>query len=472
MRSMRRGISTKIFLLLAALSIVTIGAMGVAARISFNSGFLGYLNGQGFARLKTVSPAFATAYVQHRSWDFVRNNPHAWLALLGGTLRWSDRITDSTRFTPLPESEFTGLDLRLTLLDADKHVIMGHLGFTSDTPMEPIVVEGSTVGWLALVPFEQATAQADVRFQRQYLTSIWIVGLCIVVLAAFVAWWLTRLIVTPLKRIADATHRISGGDYTVRIPVSSQDELGRLSQDFNQLAQALAQNEKLRRSFMADVSHELRTPLAVLKGELEAIEDGVRTMTPATLASLHSEVETLKKLVSDLYDLSLADVGALSYRMAEIDIGAPLKLTLAAFSMRFSERDLRADATIGSSLIISGDEGRLQQLFSNLFENCARYIEKGGTLHISCHLIDSDVVIELEDSGPGVPPDILPHLFERFFRVEASRTRAHGGAGLGLAICCNIVEAHRGAITATPGRLGGLLIRVRLPGVGSLERAA
>jgi two-component system sensor histidine kinase BaeS len=473
MRAMRCGVSTKIFLLLAALSIVTIGAMGVASRISFNNGFLGYLNEQGYARLETLTPAFAKAYAQHGSWDFVRGNPNAWVNLLGSALQWPELNVDNARLVPsLPsELEFTGLNLRLTLLDADKSVIMGHLGVTPDAPMRPIMVDGKTVGWLALVPFQQATAQADVRFQRQYLTTILIVGICIVVLAAFAAWWLARLLVTPLRRIANATHRLSGGDYNVRIPVTSRDEIGRLSQDFNQLAQALAHNEQLRRSFMADVSHELRTPLAVLKGELEAIEDGVRKTTPAALASLQSEVETLNKLVNDLYDLSLSDVGALSYRMTEVGIGDLLQVTLAAFGQRFSERGLRVDARISSSIIVRGDEGGLQQLFNNLLENSGRYIEQGGTLRISCDAIDSDVVIELEDSGPGVPPDILPHLFERFFRVEASRNRAHGGAGLGLAICRNIVEAHSGTITATQAQLGGLLIRVRLP-IESLERAA
>jgi len=474
MHAMKSGISTKLFLLLAALSIVTIGAMGVAARISFTSGFLGYLNDQGFARLEALTPTFAAAYAQHGNWDFVRDNSRAWLDLLGKALHWSERATENVRVVPSPPSEldFTGLDLRLTLLDADKRVMMGHLGLTSGAPMKPIVVDSKTVGWLALVPFQQVTAQADVRFQRQYLTTIWIVGICIVVLAGFAAWWLTRVLVTPLQRIANATHRLSAGDYNVRVPVSSRDEIGRLSQDFNQLAQALARNEQLRRSSMADISHELRTPLAVLKGELEALEDGVRKTTPATLASLQSEVEILAKLVNDLYDLSLSDIGALSYRMTEIDIGYLLETTLAAFGKRFSERGLRVDSRISSSILIRGDAGRLQQLFNNLLENSGRYIKPGGTLRICCEAIDSDVAIELEDSGPGVPPDTLPHLFERFFRVEPSRNRAHGGAGLGLAICRNIVDAHGGTITAAQAKLGGLLIRVRLPRLKSLDRAA
>jgi two-component system sensor histidine kinase BaeS len=446
--------------------------MGVAARVSFNSGFLGYLNDQGFARLETVTPAFAAAFAKHGSWEFVRNNPRAWLDLLGSTLRWSDRIPDNIGFVPLPESDFTGLDLRLALLDANKQLMMGNLSLGADAPTKPIIVNGVTVGWLALVPFQQATAQADVRFQRQYLTTIWIIGLCIVILAALAAWWLTHLLATPLERIARATHRLSGGDYSVRIPVVSEDEIGHLARDFNQLAQALAQNEQLRRSFMADVSHELRTPLAVLKGELEAIEDGVRQSTPATLASLQSEVETLNKLVNDLYELSLCDVGALSYRMMEVDISALLQTTLEAFRKRFAEVGLRVATNISASIVGRGDEVRLQQLFNNLLENSGRYIEEGGALRISCGTVDGAALIELEDSGPGVPPDVLPHLFDRFFRVEASRTRAHGGAGLGLAICRNIVEAHGGAITATQSQLGGLLIRVRLPHLESPPGAA
>ena len=469
---MKRSISTKIFLLLASLTIVTIGAMGIAARVSFNNGFLGYLNDQGFARLETVTPVFAAAYAKHGSWEFVRNNPRAWLDLLGSTLRWSDRIPDNIQFAPLPESDFTGLDLRLALLDANKHVMMGNLGLGAGAPKKPILVNGNVVGWLALVPFEQATAQADVRFQRRYLTTIWIVGLSIVILAAFAAWWLTQLLVTPLERIANATHRLSGGDYNVRIPVASRDEIGHLSQDFNQLAHALAQTEQLRRSFMADVSHELRTPLAVLKGELEAIEDGIRRITPATLASLQSEVETLNKLVNDLYDLSVSDVGALSYRMTEVDIGGLLHVALPAFSKRFAEAGLQVTTRIDASIVIRGDEARLLQLFNNLLENSGRYIEQNGGLRIGCAGVEGAVLIELEDSGPGVPPEALPHLFERFFRVEPSRTRAHGGAGLGLAICRNIVEAHGGTITASQGSLGGLLIRVRLPRVESLPGAA
>jgi two-component system sensor histidine kinase BaeS len=461
---MRWSISTKLFLVLVAISIATVAAMGVSARISFTRGFIGYLNEQSAAYADSVVPRLAEAYKTEGSWRFLHHNPRAWYRLLDNRSR---RERDSP--PQFSEVDFSAVHLRLTLLDAAKEVVIGNRNIPSDTPMRPVNVDGRTVGWLALIPYQQATAAADVRFQQRQLTQNWLIGWATVVVAALAAWWLSRLLVTPLKRITAATHNLASGDYSVRIPVTSKDEIGGLSEDFNRLAQALAHNEQLRRSFMADVSHGLRTPLSVLKGELEAIEDGVRSMTPATLASLQSEVTTLNKLVSDLYDLSLSDIGALSYRMTEVEIDEVLHTTLAAFQQRLADRGLQVRTDIASSVPVNGDEGRLQQLFNNLLENCARYTQTGGTVRVGCRTVNGEVLVEIEDSGPGVPADILPRIFERFVRAEASRNRSHGGAGLGLAICQNIVEAHGGKIEASAAPLGGLLISIRLPRLRDLQ---
>ncbi len=465
MAAMRWSISTKLFLVLIAISIATVTAMGLSARVSFTRGFIGYLNEQSAAYADLVVPRLADAYKTEGNWEFLRHNPRNWYRLLDNRAR---RGRDDGP-PQLSEVDFTAVQLRLTLLDADKEVVIGNRSFTRDAPMRAVTVDGLTVGWLALVPYQQATAAADVRFQQRQLKQNWLIGLGTVIVAALAAWWLSRLLVTPLTRIASATHNLASGDYKVRIPVTSKDEIGGLSEDFNRLAQALAHNEQLRRSFMADVSHELRTPLSVLKGELEAVEDGVRTMTPATLTSLQSEVATLNKLVNDLYDLSLSDIGALSYRMAEVEIGEVLQSTLAAFQQRFAERELKLETRIDIPTMVNGDERRLQQLFNNLLENCARYTQDSGTVHVGCCSVNGEVLIEIADSGPGVPPDILPRIFERFVRAEASRNRSHGGAGLGLAICQNIVEAHGGTITASAGPLGGLLIGIRLPRPRTLQ---
>lgn len=459
---MKWSISTKLFLVLIAISIATVTAMGLSARISFTRGFIGYLNEQSTAYVEAVIPRLAEAYRNKGSWEFLHRNPRGWYRLLDTR----PRRDGPPQFS---EVDFTAVQLRMTLLDADKAVVIGNRDLTPDVPLRAINVDGKTVGWLALVPYQQATAAADVRFQKRQLTQNWLIGLGTVLIAALAAWWLSRLLVTPLTRMASATHNLASGDYTVRIPVKSKDEIGGLSQDFNRLAQALAHNEQLRRSFMADVSHELRTPLSVLKGELEAVEDGVRTMTSGTLASLQAEVATLNKLVNDLYDLSLSDIGALSYRMTDVDIGDVLHSTLAAFQQRLAERGLQVETHIDSPALVNGDEGRLQQLFNNLFENCARYSQANGAVRVACRNTNGEVLVEIEDSGPGVPADILPRIFERFVRAEASRSRSHGGAGLGLAICANIVQAHGGTITASAAPLGGLLISIRLPPLRTLK---
>src|SRR5256714_258306 len=282
-------------------------------------------------------------------------------------------------------------------------------------------------------------------------------------LAARLARALGRAFVTPGKRVAEAPHRRAAGDSAPRVRVRSQDELGRLAGDFNRLAETLERNETLRRRFMADVSHELRTPLAVLSAELEAMEDGVRPLTRASLASLRGEVSALGKLVEDLNQLALADVGALAYRKRRVDVVPLLEHALESFRDRLAERGLALEARLDGAARVFGDADRLTQMFRNLLENSARYTERGGRVRVGIRRRDSRVAIDFEDSAPGVPTESLEHLFERFYRVEGSRSRANGGARLGLAICPRIAVAHGGEIAAEPSPLGGLRVSVALP---------
>jgi two-component system sensor histidine kinase BaeS len=214
---------------------------------------------------------------------------------------------------------------------------------------------------------------------------------------------------------------------------------------------------------MADVSHELRTPLAVLSAELEAMEDGVRPLTRESLASLRSEVSALGKLVEDLNQLALADVGALAYRKRRVDVVPLLEQALESFRDRLGERRLAVETALGRDAIVFGDADRLLQMFRNLLENSARYTDAGGRVRASARREGDRVVVDFEDSAPGVPPEALPHLFERFYRVDASRSRANGGAGLGLAICRSIAAAHDGEMSASDSPLGGLRVRLTLP---------
>ncbi len=236
------------------------------------------------------------------------------------------------RLPPIDAQFPRGPDFGLTtLLDADKHLIAGPKPSATQAVIRPVVADGHTVGYLAGAYLRGPLTGADQRFEsHQREAAVLIFGLGLT-LAALLAWLMARGFVAPIKRLAHATHELAGGRYATRVDAAPSTELGQLVQDFNRLAATLERNEMLRRHWMADVSHELRTPLAVLRGELEAIEDGVRDVTPATLASLQTEVSTLSKLVDDLHEVSLAEVGGMTLHPEPVDVGALVASTVHAF---------------------------------------------------------------------------------------------------------------------------------------------
>ncbi|MEZ4483317.1 MAG: ATP-binding protein [Syntrophotaleaceae bacterium] len=278
---------------------------------------------------------------------------------------------------------------------------------------------------------------------------------------------LAQRLVRRITSLAAATHLLTAGKYDTRVPAGTSDELDQLAHDFNSLAQALERNQQLRRQWVADIAHELRTPLAVLRGEIEALQDGVRPRSAASLAMLHDEIMHLNRLVEDLYQLSLADINALSYCKESTDLGETLRQAIEPFRGEFTERGIELNCAIpASTIFILGDKARLHQLFSNLLENSLRYTDSGGELKVRATKTPAQVTIDFEDTAPGVPGDKVRHLFDRLFRVEGSRSRRTGGAGLGLALCKTIVEAHDGTITARPSPLGGLWVEIVLPLTG------
>lgn len=455
----RPGMTLKLFVALLAMSVLVAVAMGAAARLSFTRGFLGYLNEVGVQRMQRLAPRLADEYREHGGWDRLRHSRRDWFRLMRPS---SDDGARPDTADLLPE--LTGANFRLGLLDADGQQVAGFRELTAEALREPVIVDGETVGWLALMPFQSLTEAADLRFLRQQRLASWLVGGAIVLLAAILAVLITQGLMRPVRGIAASTRRLADGDYGSRVDVATRDEIGRLGEDFNRLALTLERNERLRRAFIADVSHELRTPLSLLRAELEAIEDGVRPLTQASVKSLQGEVATLSKLVTDLYDLSLADLGALAYRMVAVDLVDLLDSMAAAYRGRLLGRGIALDGPAAQApILVSADESRLRQLFANLLENCQRYVDENGRVSITVSAEGSLATVDIDDSGPGVPQQSRQQLFDRFFRMESSRNRASGGAGLGLAICRNIAEAHQGRIEALASPLGGLRIRVVLP---------
>lgn len=438
---MRPGITLKLFFAILTASAVAAAAMAVATRLSFQSGFFGYLNHVQSQNLDAFAGRLADEY--RRTGD------------------WSSLAGDYGRLRALAAPPQTAQ--RLTLLDAERRPVVGNPEPSEEAATRPIVVDDRVVGWIARVPERRISTAADLTFQQQQLRASWIIAGLALAVAALVALVLARAFLQPLKRVAEATHRLAAGNYATRVAVRSADELGRLAEDFNRLAQALERNEQLRRRFMADVSHELRTPLAVLSGELEALEDGVRPLTRESLASLRSEVSALGKLVDDLNQLALADSGALAYRKETLDVVPLVAQALDSHRERLAERALAVETAWNGAAPVFGDADRLRQLFRNLLENSVRYTNPGGRVRVATRRDGGRVVVEFEDSAPGVPSTALPQLFERFYRVDESRSRANGGSGLGLAICRSIAAAHGGDIAAAPSPLGGLRVSVSLP---------
>lgn len=464
---MQSSITFKLFLAILASCVVVALAMGVAVRFNFQSDFVDYMLEREEQRLSNLAEMLEADYARTGSWQFLADDRDSWWR----SLRLSNRGVDLDEQDPFGRRRHGGPSLRISLVDAQGDWLAGpRILAGTGVRRHDLQVNGRLIGWLVTPPPPTLVIddEIDRRFQSRQLHATWVIVGLSALLAAVVSLMLARALLLPVRRIARATHRLAGGDYGTRVKVSSTDELGRLAEDFNRLANSLERNERLRRDLMADVSHELRTPLAVLRGEIEALQDGLRQPDAATLASLQHEVVRLSALIDDLYDLSLADAGALSYRMDTLDLSDLTSNIVEGMRDRYARAGIALRLEAAAGQWVQGDARRLEQLLSNLLENTLRYTDAPGQ---ACVVVEPGrngaVRLMIEDSAPGVSDEALPRIFERLFRVEGSRSRAHGGAGLGLAICRHIVLAHGGTIEAMASPLGGLRLELEFPGGSS-----
>lgn len=360
-----------------------------------------------------------------------------------------------------------GFATRLFLLDANRKLVAGrHIATSASDAADttPLLDQGRVVGYLGFVPNTRLADDRQLRFLKEQKLAFILVASIVVLLAAGLSLLLARRLVRPLRGLADATQKLSSGDFSIRVPVVSGDEVGQLAANFNSLALTLEKNEQARRQWVADISHELRTPLAILRGEIESLQDGIRLPDIEALRSLHSEVLRLSLLVDDLYQLAMSDLGALTYRKETVDLTEVLNEAAASYLPEFAAKGIVLSLGFSSQAkaLVSGDPERLRQLFANLLSNALKYTDAGGELRLSLSRHEQRVMVDFQDSAPGVPARDMERLFDRLYRVETSRNRETGGAGLGLSICRNIIEAHQGTISAQPSPLGGVWIRVEL----------
>jgi two-component system sensor histidine kinase BaeS len=281
------------------------------------------------------------------------------------------------------------------------------------------------------------------------VTTVVIAASVVAVLASIgMAVVLARMLADPLERIGAAAQRIADGDYAARVPREGPEELASLADSFNQMAASLERQEEMRRDFIANAAHELRTPLTNLQGYLEALRDGVITADRATYESLHEEADRLVRLSRSLDALAEGDAGSRPPRPVELDVAVAVgsALELAGPSIERAGLTLRTD--LPPTLSARADPDQLAQVLANLLSNAVRYTPSGGTVSVAAERRADDVLVSIVNTGDGIPPADLDRVFERFYRVEKSRDRARGGAGIGLAIVKQLVEGGGGAVGA------------------------
>lgn len=331
----------------------------------------------------------------------------------------------------------------------------------------PIVVEGERVGTVLIPPERPSSvALAQIRAFRELanraLGGTFLVAVPIALLLALVLTW---TLLRPVQELTTAVRAMAGGNLAQRVPVRGSDEVGELAQAFNQMSAELERATRQRHQMTADIAHDLRTPLQVIAGYIESMRDGVLASTPTRLSTIYGEIEHLERLVNDLLTLARADAGELRLMGKPLDPGTLLTDVVARFADEAKRQSVRLTIDVPPHLpAVPADEARLMQVLNNLMNNALRHTPAGGEVTLAARVVGSTMEFSIRDTGDGIPPDALPHIFDRGFQVDAARTGDTGAAGLGLAISRALAEAHGGTLDAHSSGIGqGAIFTLTLP---------
>ncbi len=509
----RLTLGKRLFVALALLLSFSLVLFVGLSRLALHQGIGQYVAEIELSRLDWVVANLQEAYARDKGWQSFTNND-SWRAALTPSREFfreqmrrgrpppfmsgpramsssgtaESRIDESQNdfpllpfkdFPPPPERDgFRGgpRDMiydRLALIDAaDGRLVAGSIRAMESSARMKLTSGGKTVGFLALAPLDGIRTDADRTFAAKQLSFILVTGVLGLLIALFLSGWLARRWLAPIERLVKGAQALAQGDLGHVVDNSGSDEFATLTTTFNHMSQKLASIEESRQRWLSDAAHELRTPVAAMRGEIEAIQDGIRTFDSNAAQRLHGQVMRLGKLIDDLRLVS-EDTYAMSADTGDV---LPLKVLcdcIASMGARFEQADIRVLGVHQIEMLdhdvdcrIQGDDGRLSQVFSNLLDNSLKYTEPGGVLQVSATIAKDEstkawvLSIFLDDSPPQPLPADLDRLFDRFYRAESSRARATGGSGLGLSICRAIVSAHGGTIHASASPLGGLRVTV------------
>jgi two-component system sensor histidine kinase BaeS len=302
---------------------------------------------------------------------------------------------------------------------------------------------------------DQTVAQVEQDFLGNLKQTLWIAGIAGVVIAIVLGAIFTRQIVAPLGKVAAAAGRVAQGDFKQKVNIGGAGELDQLGKAFNSMAVTLELDQQVRRNMVADIAHELRTPLTVLQGNVEAMQDGLLPADNAHLASLYQEILLLARLVDDLRTLSLVEAGQLQFQATSVNLRALSSQVVESFQALFSAKHIAADIAGPDNLPeVKVDPDRTAQVLRNLISNAIHYTPEGGKITVRLNADTAGVTVSVVDTGIGISREDLVRVFDRFYRVDRSRTRSSGGSGLGLAIVKQLIEAQHGRVWAesTPGK--------------------
>ncbi|MBJ7538511.1 ATP-binding protein [Marinomonas transparens] len=455
----------KLFAVFILSNILLIVSMWQVFQWSFDRGFVSYATERDRDFLEQMANRSANLYIYYDDWYFLAQESRM-------EKEWYQAKLENLHDL-LPPPSTPNLDLiypsqyyrkRFLLFDQDKQPIIGNTKF-ADAETHAVEANKQIVGYVGLRSVKELVQDQTLRFVRQQGEAFLLISAFMLVLTVLLTWPLAKWLSSPIYTMRQATKKLAAGKFETRIKIKGSDELTDLGGDFNHLACTLENTREARKRWVADTAHELRTPVAILRGEIEAMQDGIIKVSADSLTSLQQEAMHIARLIDDLNQLSMHDMGSLNYQMEDANLDDIIEQAVQSMSLPFKEANISLvfECLAKPPIVITGDTDRLYQLFSNLMNNSLKYTNAPGKLRIKLLKQSQKAIILFEDSAPGVSEDNKNRIFEQFYRVENSRNRATGGRGLGLTICSSIVDGHQGTIGAYHSPDGGLGIKIEFP---------
>lgn len=468
-------IQTKLSLSLLVTAVVITMYMTFFIQWNFGRGFLHYVNSVEDREVVEVGERLGEFWAKNNDWSFLSGDSATFYKIYAETLsdgalqkKILEKINRSSSHWSSPKGilpPFANLPLirRLYVFDRNYIQLYGYDAHPESGHLLPVLYKDAVVGYLGHHPVSVLKQKDQQTLVREQKRATLLIGIAALLITFGMSIPFARQMARPLKELSMATRRLIGGDFSVRLYPKTRDEIGQLTKDFNSLATSLEHNEITQKRWLTDISHELRTPLAILQGEIEAMQDGIRKTDQEGLASLHREVLHINHLVEDLYQLSRAEDG-LIYNKESLNLVELIKEQANKYSHEFIQQELSFDYLCQeSSILVLADRSRILQVIDNVFHNSLRYTDSGGGVKVKLEVVGQVVRLSCDDSAPTVALNECSQIFDRLYRVDRSRNRNLGGAGIGLAVCQNIIKAHDGKIVAMPSSMGGLSLQIILP---------